>query len=56
MTVRIFQIQIKEPVPRVYFQEDLFQGSHSEWPFHEGTVQTSEIEDGPEAAILFGDE
>ncbi len=56
MKVSIFQIQRKEPVPWAYLREDPFQGSHSERPFHEGTVQTSEIEDGPEVAILFGDE
>ncbi|XP_018960502.2 olfactory receptor 52Z1-like [Cyprinus carpio] len=49
-------IQQKEPVPWADLEGDLLQYSHSEWPFHEGTVQASEIEDGPQAGILFGDE
>ncbi len=35
---------------------DLLQRDHPERPSHEGVIQASEIEDGPEAAILFGDE
>ncbi len=54
--VSVFQIQRKEPVSWAYLREDLFQSSHSERSFHEGTVQVSEIKDGLEVAILFGDE
>ncbi len=49
-------LQRKEPVPWAYLREDLFQSSHPERPFHEGAVQVPEIEDGPEAAIFFGNE
>ncbi len=54
--VCIFQIQRTEPVPCANMREDLLQRDHPERPSHEGVIQASEIEDGPEAAILFGDE
>ncbi len=56
MKVSIFQVQRKEPVPWVYLRGDLFQCGYPESPFHEGAVHVSEIEDGPEASILFRDE
>ncbi len=37
-------------------REDLLQRDHPERPSHEGVIQASEIEDGLESAILFGDE
>ncbi len=54
--VCIFQVQRTEPVPCANLREDLLQRDHPERPSHEGVIQASEIEDGPEAAILFGDE
>ncbi len=54
--VCVFQVQRTEPVPCANLREDLLQRDHPEWPSHEGVIQASEIEDGPEAAILFGDE
>lgn len=37
-------------------REDLFEIFHSEGPSHESAIPTSEVEDGPEATILLGDE
>ncbi len=54
--VCVYQVQRKEPVPCMNLREDLLQSYHPERPPHEGVIQVSEIEDGPEAAILFGDE
>ncbi len=54
--VCVFQVQRTEPVPCANLREDLLQRDHPERPSHEGVIQASEIEDGPEAAILFGDE
>ncbi len=54
--VCVFQVQRKEPVPCANLREDLLQRDQDEWPPHESVIQVSEIEDGPEAAILFGDE
>ncbi len=56
MKVCIFQVQRTEPVPCANLREDLLQRDHPERASHEGVIQASEIEDGPEAAILFGDE
>ncbi len=53
--VCVFQVQRKEPVPCANLREDLLQREHPERPLHEGAIQVSEIEDGLEAAILFGD-
>lgn len=53
---RIFKIKREEPIPLAHLQQDLFQRSNLEHPFHKGTVQMSEIEDGPEATILLGNE
>lgn len=53
--VGVFQVQRKELLPWSYLREDLLQCSHSE-RFDEGAVEVPEIEDGPLAAILFGDE
>ncbi len=37
------------PVPCANLREDLLQRDHPERPSHEGVIQASEIEDGPEA-------
>ncbi len=49
-------MRLSGPVPCANLREDLLQRDHPERPSHEGVIQASEIEDGPEAAILFGDE
>ncbi len=54
--VCVFQVQRTEPVLCANLREDLLQRDHPERPSHEGVIQASEIEDGPEAVILFGDE
>ncbi len=54
--VCVFKVQRTEPVLCANLREDLLQRDHPERPSHEGVIQASEIEDGPEAAILFGDE
>ncbi len=54
--VCVFQVQRTEPVPYVNLRGDLLQRDHPEQPSHEGVIQASEIEDVPEATILFGDE
>ncbi len=56
MKVCVFQVQKTEPVPCANLRGDLLQRDHPERPSHEGVIQASEIEDGPEATILFGDE
>ncbi len=45
--VSVSQIQRKEPVPWAYLREDWIQCNYLERPFHKGTIQMSEIEDGP---------
>ncbi len=54
--VCVFQVQGTEPVPCANLRGDLLQRDHPERPSHEGVIQASEIKDGPEAAILLGDE
>ncbi len=49
-------MQRKEPVSWANLRYDPFQSIHSEWPFHEGAVQKSEIENGPKATTLLGGE
>ncbi len=56
MKVSVFQVQRKEPVPWAYLCEDLFQSNHPERPSYESMVKEPEIENGSQAAILFGDE
>ncbi len=48
--VCVFQVQRTEPVLCANLWEDLLQRDHPERPSHEGVIQASEIEDGPEAA------
>ncbi len=50
------EVSRKEPLPCVNLREDLLQRDRPGRLLQEGAIQVSEIEDGPEAVILFGDE